>query len=129
MGSDKQMEEIVVAGSAEDSGAIILAETVLDSNTIYDWKIQHTGLMKKLEDRFNKEVHIPIAKQPTTVKEKSTATMQTAVFPHCFLCNTLVFPFVQFWCCCLCNAPVVFGDCFYFGVIICATFLLFCSLF
>ena len=34
--------------------------------------------MKKLEDRFNKEVHIPIAKQPTTVKEKSTATLQMA---------------------------------------------------
>ena len=34
--------------------------------------------MKKLEVRFNKDVHIPIAKQPTTVKEKSTATMQMA---------------------------------------------------
>ena len=34
--------------------------------------------MKTLEDRFNKEIHIPIAKQPTTVKDKSTATMQRA---------------------------------------------------
>ena len=34
--------------------------------------------MKKLEDRFNKEVHIPIGKQPPTVKEKNTATTQTA---------------------------------------------------
>ena len=30
--------------------------------------------MQKLEDQFNKEVHIPIAKQLTTVKEKSIAT-------------------------------------------------------
>ena len=76
MGTDKQMEETVVAGSEEDSGATIPAETVLDSNTVYDWKIQYTGSMKKVEDKLNKEVHIPIAKQPTTVKEKSTATMQ-----------------------------------------------------
>ena len=72
------MKEIMVAGSEEESGATIPSETVLDSNTVYDWKIQHTGLMKKLEDRINKEVHIPIAKQPITVKKKSTATMQTA---------------------------------------------------
>ena len=57
---------------------MIPAETVLDSSTEYDWKIQPTGTMKKLEDRFNKEVHIPIAKQPPTVKEKNTATIQTA---------------------------------------------------
>ena len=50
MGTDKQMEEIVVAGREEDLGATIPAETVLDSNTVYDWKIQHTGSMKKLED-------------------------------------------------------------------------------
>ena len=49
--------------SDEDSVATIPAETVLDSNTVYDWKIEHTGLMEKLEDRFNKEVHIPIMKQ------------------------------------------------------------------
>ena len=67
MGTDKQTEEIVVAGSEKDSAATIPAETVLDSNSVYDWKTQHTGLMKKLEDRFKKEVHIPIAKQPTTV--------------------------------------------------------------
>ena len=30
--------------------------------------------MQKLEDWFNKEVHIPIMKQPTTVKKKSIAT-------------------------------------------------------
>ena len=53
-------------------------ETVLDSNTVYDWKIEHTGSMKKCEDRFNKEVHIPMAKQPTTVKDKSIAALQTA---------------------------------------------------
>ena len=34
----------------------------------------HTSLMQKLEDQFDKEVHIPIMKQPTTVKEKSIAT-------------------------------------------------------
>ena len=78
MGSDKRMEETVVAGSEEDSWATIPAETVLDSNTVYDWKIQHIGSMKKLQDRFSKEVHIPIAKQPTTVKEKSTATTHIA---------------------------------------------------
>ena len=79
MRTNKQMEAIMVAGSEEDSGATIPAETVLDSSTVYDWKLEHTGLMKKLEDKFNKEVHIPITKQPTTVKEKSTATMQMAV--------------------------------------------------
>ena len=63
MGTDKQMEEIVVQGSEEDSGATIPAETVLDSHTVYDWEIQHTGSMKKLEDRFNEEVYIPTAKQ------------------------------------------------------------------
>ena len=78
MRTDKQMEAIMVAGSEEDSGATIPAETVLDSSTVYNWKLEHTGLMKKLEDKFNKEVHIPITKQPTTVKEKSTATMQMA---------------------------------------------------
>ena len=65
MGTDKQMDDIVAAGSEEDSGATITTETVLDSNTVYDWKVEHTDLVKKLEDRFNKEVHIPIAKQPT----------------------------------------------------------------
>ena len=43
MGTNKYMEEIVVAASEEDSGAMIPAETVLDSNTEYDWKVQHTG--------------------------------------------------------------------------------------
>ena len=79
MGTNNHMEEIVVAASEEDSGAMIPGETVLDSNTEYDWKIQHTGSMKKLEDRLKKQVHIPIAKQPPTVKEKNTATTQTAV--------------------------------------------------
>ena len=74
MGNDKLMEEIVVPGGDEDSVATIPAETVLDSNTAYDWKVAHSGLMQKLEDWFNKEVHIPIAKQPTNVKEKSIAT-------------------------------------------------------
>ena len=65
MGTDKQMEDIDVAGSDEDSVATIPAETVLDSrsNTVYYWKIEHTSLMEKFEDRFNKEVHIPIMKQ------------------------------------------------------------------
>ena len=74
MGTDKQMEDIVVGGSEEDSGATIPAERVMDSNTAYDWKVEHTGLMEKLEDWFNKEVHILITNQPTTVKEKSIAT-------------------------------------------------------
>ena len=30
--------------------------------------------MQNLEDQFKKEVHIPIMKQPTTVKKKSIAT-------------------------------------------------------
>ena len=71
MGTHKHMEEIVLGESEEESGATILVETVLDCNTEYDWKIQHRGLMKKLEDRFNKEVHIPIAKQPRTVKDSN----------------------------------------------------------
>ena len=29
------------------------------------------------EDRLNKEVHIPTAKQPSTVKDNNSATMQT----------------------------------------------------
>ena len=72
------MEEIVVAGSDKDSGATITAETLLDSNTVDDWKVAHSGLMQKIKDRFNKEVHIPIAKLPTTVKEKSMATPHQA---------------------------------------------------
>ena len=70
MGTNKQMEDIVVAESDKDSGGTIPAETVLDSNTADDWKVEHTGSMEKLEDQFNKEVHIPFAKQLTTVKEK-----------------------------------------------------------
>ena len=54
-----------------------MEETVLDPNTEYDWKIQCTGSMMKLEDRFNKEVHILIAKQPPTVKDNNSATTQT----------------------------------------------------
>ena len=73
MGNDKPMEEIVEPGGDKDSEATIPAETVLDSNTAYDWKVAHTGLMQKLKDQFNKEVHIPIMKQPTNVKEKSIA--------------------------------------------------------
>ena len=38
MGTDKQMEDIVVAGSEEDSGATVPAEAELDSNTAYEWK-------------------------------------------------------------------------------------------
>ena len=66
LGIDNQMEDIVVAGSAEDSGATIPAETVLGSSAAYDWKVEHTCSMEKLEDWFNKEVHIPTMKQPTT---------------------------------------------------------------
>ena len=62
MGTDQWMEEIIVAGSEEDSGATNPAATVLDSNTAYVWKIQHLGSMKKIEDRLNKDVDIPIAK-------------------------------------------------------------------
>ena len=76
MGIHKQMEEIVLSGSEKESGTMILAETVLDSNTEYDWKIQHTRTMKKLEDRFNKEVHIHIPKQPPTVKDSNSGTTQ-----------------------------------------------------
>ena len=47
---------------------------MLDSTTADDWKAAHTGSMQKLEDWFDKEVHIPIMKQPTTVKKKSIAT-------------------------------------------------------
>ena len=59
MGTHKHMEEIVLAGSEEESGAMIPAETVLDYNTEYDWKIQHTGLMKKLEDRLTRRYIFP----------------------------------------------------------------------
>ena len=72
------MEEIVVPGGDKDSGATIPAETVQDSNTAYDWKVPHTGSMQKREDQFNKEVHIPIMKQPTNVKEKRIATPHRA---------------------------------------------------
>ena len=79
METHKQMEEIVLSGSEEESGTgtMISAETVLDSNAESDWTIQYTGLMKKLEDRFNKEVYIPVAKQPPTVKDNNSATTQT----------------------------------------------------
>ena len=46
------MEEIVLSGSEEESGTIIPPETVLDSNTEYDWKIQHIDSMKKLEEIY-----------------------------------------------------------------------------
>ena len=65
------MEEIVAPASEEASLTMIPAETVLDSNTEYDRKAQHTSSMKKLDNRFNNEVHIPIAKQPPTVEEKT----------------------------------------------------------
>ena len=74
MGNDKLIEEIVGPGGDKDSGATIPAETVLDSNTAYDWKVAHTGSMQKLEDWLNKEVHTPITKKPTNVKENSIAT-------------------------------------------------------
>ena len=35
----------------------------------------------KLENQFNKEVHIPIAKQPPTVKDNNSATTQTLDSP------------------------------------------------
>ena len=95
MGTHKHMEEIVLAGSEEESRAMITAGTVLDSNTEYDWKIHHTGSMKKLEDRFNKELNIPIAKQPPTVKDNNSATMQavaSALRGKCFLELTIDFP-------------------------------------
>ena len=74
MGNEKLMEVTVLPGGDKDSGAPIPAETVLDSTTSDDWKVAHTGLMQKLEDQFDKEVHIPIMKQPTTMKKKSIAT-------------------------------------------------------
>ena len=55
---------------------MIPAETELDCNTEHDWKIQHTGLMTRLENWFNKEVHILIAKQPPTVEDNNSATTQ-----------------------------------------------------
>ena len=51
---------------------------MLEANTADDWKVEYTGSMEKLEDQFNKEVHIPIMKQPTTVKEKSISTPHQA---------------------------------------------------
>ena len=78
---------------------MIPAETVLDCNTEYDWKIHHTGLMTKLENQFNKNVHILIAKQPPTVKEHNSATTQTVpsalrgkMFPA--VDHTVDFPFL-----------------------------------
>ena len=47
---------------------------MLEANTADDWKVEHIGSMEQLEDQFNKEVHIPIAKQPSPMKEKSIAT-------------------------------------------------------
>ena len=52
--SHKQMKEIMLSGCEEGSETMISAETVLDSKTEYDWKIQHLGTTKKLEDRFNR---------------------------------------------------------------------------
>ena len=74
MGNEQPMEVIVLPRGDDDSGATIPAETVLDSTTADDWKVSLTGSMQKLEDQFDKEVHTPIVKQPTTVKKKSTAT-------------------------------------------------------
>ena len=73
MGTETPMEVIALPRVDDDSGATIPAETVLDSTTADDQKVAHTGLMQKLEDWFDKEVHIPIMKQPTTVKKKSIA--------------------------------------------------------
>ena len=69
MGDEKLMEVIVLPRGNDDSGATIPAETVLGSTTADDWKVAHTGLNWKLEDWFGKKVHIPIVKQPTTVKK------------------------------------------------------------
>ena len=38
-----------------------------------DWKVMHTSSAQKLEDQYDKEVHIPMMKQPTTMKKKSIA--------------------------------------------------------
>ena len=78
MGSDKLMEVIVIPRGNEDSGATIPAETVLDSTAADAWKVAHIGLMQKLEDHFNREVHILIMKQPTTVQKKSITTPHQA---------------------------------------------------
>ena len=67
------MELLVLPRGNDDSGATIPAETVLDSTTADDWKVTHTGLLKKLEDWFDKDVHIPMMMQPTTVKKKNIA--------------------------------------------------------
>ena len=73
MGNENLMELLILPRGNNDSGASIPVETVLDSTTAEDWKVTHTGLMQKLEDWFDKEVHIAMMKQPTTVKKKSIA--------------------------------------------------------
>ena len=74
MGNEKPMELLVLPRGDEDSGVTIPAETVPDSTLAGDWKVTHTGSVEKLEDQFDKEVHIPMMKQPTTMKKKSIAT-------------------------------------------------------
>ena len=76
MGTHQMMKEIVLSGSEEESETIMPAETVLDTKTEYDWKTQHSGTTKKLEDRFNREVHIDITKQPPPVMDNTCPTVQ-----------------------------------------------------
>ena len=64
MGNDKLMEEIVVPGGDKNSGATIPAEMVLDSTTADDWKVAHTGLMQKLEDRSTRKSIFQLQSNP-----------------------------------------------------------------
>ena len=74
MGNEKPMELLVLPKGDKDSGATIPVETVLDATMADDWKVAHTSSAQKLEDQFDKEVHIPMMKQPTTMKKKCIAT-------------------------------------------------------
>ena len=53
---------------------------MIDSNTEYDWKIQHSGKVKKLEDRLSREVHIPVVEQPAVPMDNNSATTQAVAY-------------------------------------------------
>ena len=74
------MKAIVLSGSEEEPETVIPAETVLDSKTEYHWKIQHLGTTKKLEDSFNREVHIEVTKQPPNVRDNSGTTAPAVAY-------------------------------------------------
>ena len=74
--NERPIELIVLPRGNNDSGVTIPAKTVLDSTTGDDWKVSHMGLMQKLKDQVDKEVHIPIVKKPTIVKKKSITPPQ-----------------------------------------------------